>query len=74
LIKALASEIGFGCRSLSFRGPSEIQRHSERYGPNVEPYLTAFLILATEAIAREEGTVDKFIGDAVIAFGNAPGE
>jgi adenylate cyclase len=47
---------------------------AERYGPDVEPYLTAFLTVATEAIAREDGTVDKFIGDAVMAFWNAPRE
>jgi adenylate cyclase len=47
---------------------------AESYGPDVEPYLTAFLTVATDAIAREEGTVDKFIGDAVMAFWNAPRE
>ena len=47
---------------------------AESFGPDVEPYLTAFLTIATEAIAREGGTVDKFIGDAVMAFWNAPRE
>ena len=45
---------------------------SEQYGGAVEPFLTRFLTLATEAIHREGGTVDKFIGDAVMAFWNAP--
>jgi class 3 adenylate cyclase len=47
---------------------------AEKYGPDVEPYLTGFLTIATEAIARNGGTVDKFIGDAVMAFWNAPRE
>ncbi len=45
---------------------------AERLGPDVQPYLTSFLTLAVEAIHAEGGTVDKFIGDAVMAIWNAP--
>jgi adenylate cyclase len=45
---------------------------TERFGPDVAPFLTQFLTLATEAVHREGGTVDKFIGDCIMAFWNAP--
>jgi class 3 adenylate cyclase len=45
---------------------------TERLGPEVQPYLTNFLTLAVAAIHSEGGTVDKFIGDAVMAIWNAP--
>lgn len=47
---------------------------SERLGPDVAPYLTRFLTLAVDIVHREGGTVDKFIGDEVMAFWNAPGD
>jgi adenylate cyclase len=47
---------------------------TEQLGPDVEPHLTSFLTLAVAAIHAEGGTVDKFIGDAVMAIWNAPGE
>lgn len=46
---------------------------TERLGPGVEPHLTRFLTIAVAAIHAEGGTVDKFIGDAVMAIWNAPG-
>ncbi|PDT37529.1 MULTISPECIES: adenylate/guanylate cyclase domain-containing protein [Sinorhizobium] len=46
---------------------------TERLGPAVEPHLTRFLTTAVAAIHAEGGTVDKFIGDAVMAIWNAPG-
>lgn len=45
---------------------------SEKLGPGIEPFLTTFLTEAIAAVHAEGGTVDKFIGDAVMAFWNAP--
>ncbi len=45
---------------------------TEQYGAGVAPFLTSFLTLATEIVHREGGTVDKFIGDCIMAFWNAP--
>jgi class 3 adenylate cyclase len=45
---------------------------TEKHGAEVAPFLTAFLTLATEAIHREGGTVDKFIGDCIMGIWNAP--
>jgi class 3 adenylate cyclase len=46
---------------------------TEMLGAGVEPHLTRFLTIAVAAIHAEGGTVDKFIGDAVMAIWNAPG-
>ncbi|HXQ40437.1 MAG TPA: adenylate/guanylate cyclase domain-containing protein [Candidatus Udaeobacter sp.] len=45
---------------------------SERLGPGIVPVLTAYLSAASKAIVEEKGTIDKFIGDAVMAFWGAP--
>ena len=45
---------------------------SERLGAEVVPVLSRYLSSASDAIARESGTIDKFIGDAVMAFWGAP--
>ena len=45
---------------------------SERLGPEIVPVLTQYLSGASQVIARESGTIDKFIGDAVMAFWGAP--
>jgi adenylate cyclase len=47
---------------------------TEELGADVEPLLTRFLTLSIEAIHAEGGTVDKFIGDAVMAIWNAPND
>ena len=45
---------------------------SERMGDRVVPLLTGYLDLASEIIDANGGTIDKFIGDAVMAFWGAP--
>ncbi|TYO66054.1 adenylate/guanylate cyclase domain-containing protein [Bradyrhizobium hipponense] len=45
---------------------------SERMGDRVVPLLSRYLDLASEAVVANGGTIDKFIGDAVMAFWGAP--
>jgi adenylate cyclase len=45
---------------------------SERMGDRVVPLLSQYLNLLSEVIVANEGTIDKFIGDAVMAFWGAP--
>ncbi len=47
---------------------------SERLGEQVVPLLGAYLDIVSNTVQRERGTVDKFIGDAVMAFWGAPNE
>lgn len=45
---------------------------SERLGDRVVPLLSRYLDVASEIIVANGGTIDKFIGDAVMAFWGAP--
>jgi adenylate cyclase len=45
---------------------------SERMGDRVVPLLSQYLDVVSEVIVAHEGTIDKFIGDAVMAFWGAP--
>jgi adenylate cyclase len=45
---------------------------SEGLGDAIVPVLSDYLELASAAVAGHDGTIDKFIGDAVMAFWGAP--
>ena len=45
---------------------------SEQLGDAIVPVLSEYLELASAAISAHNGTIDKFIGDAVMAFWGAP--
>ena len=47
-------------------------RLSERMGDRVVPLLSRYLDVTSEVIVAHGGTIDKFIGDAVMAFWGAP--
>jgi adenylate cyclase len=47
---------------------------SERLGDAIVPVLSEYLELASTAVSRHHGTIDKFIGDAVMAFWGAPAQ
>ncbi|MDA7966493.1 adenylate/guanylate cyclase domain-containing protein [Ruegeria sp.] len=45
---------------------------SEKLGPRIVQLMEPFFSAASSAIARHDGTIDKFMGDAVMAFWGAP--
>ena len=45
---------------------------SEKLGPRIVQLMEPFFSEASEAIAQNGGTIDKFMGDAVMAFWGAP--
>ena len=47
---------------------------SERLGDKIVPLLGSYLDLMSNTVSDHRGTVDKFIGDAVMAFWGAPAE
>ena len=47
---------------------------SERLGDRIVPLLGSYLDLMSRTISDQSGTVDKFIGDAVMAIWGAPAE
>lgn len=59
--------------SLLFTDMEGFTSLSERLSPDeLARRLGAYLEVMTEAIERTSGTIDKYIGDAVMAFWNAP--
>ncbi len=47
---------------------------SERMGDRVLPILSDYLNCVSACVAAHQGTIDKFIGDAVMAFWGAPAD
>jgi adenylate cyclase len=45
---------------------------SEEMGPKLVPYLGKYLSCMSNVIDKHHGTIDKYIGDAVMAFWGAP--
>ena len=45
---------------------------SERFGPDIVELMEPFFSATSDAIVRHDGTIDKFMGDAVMAFWGAP--
>lgn len=45
---------------------------SEEMGPKLVPYLGRYLSCMSDVIVKHRGTIDKYIGDAVMAFWGAP--
>ena len=45
---------------------------SEKLGPKIVQLMEPFFSATSDAIARHNGTIDKFMGDAVMAFWGAP--
>jgi adenylate cyclase len=45
---------------------------SERLGDQIIPLLSGYLETMSNAVSTHGGTIDKFIGDAVMAFWGAP--
>lgn len=45
---------------------------SEKLGGDIVPVLTEYLEMAAAAVVTHHGTIDKFIGDAIMAFWGAP--
>ena len=54
------------------RGFTSISEHFKDDPQGLTTLLNRFLTPMTEIILRREGTIDKYIGDAIMAFWNAP--
>jgi PAS domain S-box-containing protein len=61
--------------TILFADLSGFSSFSEKHEPEtVFSTLNAYLSIAAQAILEEEGTLDKFMGDAVLAIWNSPDE
>jgi class 3 adenylate cyclase/ABC-type nitrate/sulfonate/bicarbonate transport system substrate-binding protein len=59
--------------TIFFSDLENFSSHAERLAPSdLLVHISTYLETVTRAIALEEGTVDKFIGDGIMAFWGAP--
>jgi len=67
-------EVGGERRTLTvfFMDVVSFTSHTERMGHRIVPVLTAYIEAVSDEIAGAGGTIDKYIGDAVMAFWGAP--
>jgi len=79
LVKRLISdgrgaELGGDVRTMSvmFVDMAGFTRMSERAGDRIIPLLSRYFDTVSSAVQANGGTIDKFIGDAVMAFWGAP--
>jgi adenylate cyclase len=74
LSEGIAAVPGGERRTLTilFTNLSGFSAATERLGDRIVPLLSDYLGAMTEAIVEERGTVDKYVGAAVMAFWGAP--
>lgn len=60
--------------TLFFMDLANFTQLSERMGPQLIPFLGEYLDAMSRVIQHHGGTIDKYIGDAIMAFWNAPDE
>jgi class 3 adenylate cyclase len=75
LIIYISGDNGASAEGMLNGTPNEFSSHSESLAPNdLLHQISTYLEEVSGAISEEGGTVDKFIGDGVMAFWNAPVE
>jgi adenylate cyclase len=63
------------CRTIYFSDIEGVTRISEHLTPiEIVDNLAEYLAAMTDTIREHQGTGDKFIGDGIMAFWNAPNE
>jgi adenylate cyclase len=74
MAQGLTAEVGGERRNMSilFMDLENFTTHTERLGHRILPLLGDYLSDMSSTLIEQRGTIDKFIGDAVMAFWGAP--
>ena len=74
MAQGVTAEVGGERRTMSilFMDLENFTTHTERLGHRILPLLGDYLSDMSSALIEHRGTIDKFIGDAVMAFWGAP--